>query len=259
VAYAAQILLDSTYNNSRLTTFVVTYPRIVHSEFMTHRVFSRNAASSRAIPFKKMLEQVRTDPFYPVWWGSNQPGMVADREVSNIGLAKASWTEALDQAIESAQALDKAGLHKQIVNRILEPFSWITVILTGTDYDNFFLLRCAKDAQPELRKIALLMKDLYYTNVPIERSLHAPYIQPDEEHLPALDKMKISAARCARVSYLTHEGTRDVSKDFVLAERLLSSRHMSPFEHPCVPSDGRNANLTGWKAYRKEIPGEAGT
>lgn len=124
----------------RITTLQLRYPRMVHSEFMTHRVFSRNASSSRAIPVERLIEDVLRDTAMPIHWGKNQPGMQARKKhdapvlldgtfVSNEN----AWLAARDQAIEAARAFTKAGYHKQIVNRLLEPFAHINVVVTATE------------------------------------------------------------------------------------------------------------------------------
>lgn len=255
--YEARIQLDSiSPRGHRVTTFVVTYPRFVHSEMMTHRVFSRNSASSRAIPIEKMIEQVQRDPVMPVWWGAAQKGMQATVELDGTRLvrARSQWLRAWRDAIFHARELADMGLHKQIVNRVLEPWAWITVIITATDYENFFRLRCHPDAQPEIRKIAEMMRDLYMASVPTILKMgewHMPFM-PDPAPLIA-HSLLISAARCARVSYLGHDGTNAVEKDLALAKRLYESGHMSPFEHQATPSkadDYHEGNLVGWHQSR---------
>src|ERR1700685_1435936 len=228
--FNARILLDSiSPANIRLTTMEVRYPRFVHSEMMTHRVFSRNAASSRAIPIRKMIDAVRSDPAMPLSWGRNQSGMQAREEIdeSTRALAEAEWKRALDDALTHAERLASSdiNLHKQLVNRILEPFAWITVIVTATEWANFFTQRTHEDAQPEIQRIAALMLAQYRASTPCRLALgewHTPLILPDEEAaLSQDDRLHISVARCARVSYLSHDGTRDPAKDVELYERLV--------------------------------------
>ncbi len=136
---SAKIILDSIYGESRLTTMELKYPRFIHSEFMTHRVFSRNASSSRAIPVSKLIDQIIANPAMPIHWGKNQPGMQAseehnaeviheDPEYRHMSKEEA-WLAARDEAVKFAMAFDKAGYHKQIVNRILEPFSHFLNVL----------------------------------------------------------------------------------------------------------------------------------
>ena len=260
--FQANIILDSIApSNYRLTTFALTYPRFIHAEFMTHRVFSRNASSSRAIPVSKMIETLKNDYVEPTFWGKNQKGMQAESELNDaeITLARSIWLKQRDNAIEAAQALADLGCHKQITNRILEPFMNITVICTATDYDNFFSLRCHPDAQPEIQKLAYMMKDALEASTPTKLytgEWHIPYIQPDEQHMDLEIKKKISVARCARVSYLTHDGKRDIDKDIELYERLIGGSgkgHWSPFEHVAMAIDAptQSGNFHGWVQYRK--------
>jgi thymidylate synthase ThyX len=265
MAYSARVLLDSlSPAGVRLTTVEVRYPRFIHSEMMTHRVFSRNAASSRAIPIKKMIASIREDPAMPIWWGKNQSGMAARAEVSAQAraLAEREWRRALENALATAERLSspEIDLHKQLVNRILEPFAWITVIITATQWSNFFTQRCHPDAQPEIKHIADLLLAAYRASTaqPVAfGDWHTPLIQADEAGFEAALRCKLSVARCARVSYLTHDGVRDVQKDIELYDRLLeggANGHWSPFEHVATPLDDADAacgNLLGWKQYRK--------
>jgi len=267
VAYECRVEADSINGvGDRLTTFVVTYPRFVHSELLTHRMLSRNSSSSRAIPITKMIEQVQTDPVLPIWWGRNQGGMQAREELTHdeVCLARTTWLAARDEAVVSAKYLTAIGLHKQIVNRILEPWMWITVIVSATTWENFFALRCHPDAQPEIRKIADMMRAAMEESKPVLRVgggvWHLPFIKMHEhQHNPIEDIVKISAARCARVSYLTHDGKYDKVADITLCDRLAASGHWSPFEHVaqampssmCHSIDGKSGNFTGWLQFRQ--------
>ena len=171
--------------------------------------------------------------------------------------ARSVWELAADQAMRSAKKLQAAGVHKSVTNRLLEPFMWHTVIVTATDWENFWGLRCSALAQPEIRMVAEAMKAAFDASHPLELDYgdwHAPYIQPDEDCLDA-DVRKVSAARCARVSYLTHDGRRDISKDMELYDRLVSSDppHASPLEHvatPARPDHEVQGNLRGWQQLR---------
>ena len=159
MGFSARVLRDSVSPAAvRLTTMEVRYPRFIHAEFLTHRNFSRNSASSRAIPIRKMIEAVRSEPAMPLWWGRNQSGMQARQEIDPAAqaLAKAEWQRALEDALAHAERLaaKDIDLHKQLVNRVLEPFAWITVIVTATEWANFFTQRTHEDAQPELKHIA---------------------------------------------------------------------------------------------------------
>ncbi len=291
--YNVKILADSIGpNGKRITTWELTYPRMVHAEFMTHRDFSRNAASSRAIPIEKMIERVRVDPAMPVWWGKNQKGMQAKEELTGEeqALAQIRWLMARDWAVDAARNLMETGLHKQIANRVLEPWMFITVICTATEYANWFALRCHPDAQPEIKWVADEMARQYADAQP--RSLvagewHLPLVDADDiatlteslrsgtnQHDGApvdLSCMKdstlrkVSVGRCARVSYLTHDGKRDMAADIELHDRLAQSGHWSPFEHVAqalnpeiTPGDRewRSGNLVGWRQYRKSFVNE---
>lgn len=319
----AEIIADSLNpKGCRVTTFVLEYPRFIHAEVMTHRMFSKNAASSRAIPIEKMIQQVIDNPAMPVWWGKNQSGMQAKEELDNTNIkeyilnglhdlsrnensccgdvyygdhrfdegyiyhitdrdaAKAIWLEARDQAIIYVRKLMEIGLHKQIANRILEPWFNIRIILTGTDFENFFALRAHKDAQPEFQELAYKMLELYNNSTPKQ-------LKDGEWHIPFGDKMdmdrvcdlaydksnmtmqqfitfgqrfiddikiKIAVARCARVSYFNFEGKDDYQKDIEICDRLFGSipRHLSPTEHVVQAADNDKyiGNIKGFKQYR---------
>jgi len=243
----------------------VSFPRIVLAEWNTHRQFSRNSASSRAIPVEKMIERVESDPFIPKKFPKNQKGMQADDFLTGdeAESAKEAWLDALGKAVQSAKSLLRLNVHKQITNRLLEPFMWHTVVVTSTEWSNFFAQRCDKDAQPEIQTIAYMIQDLYNSGIPNQVSLgkwHTPYILSEEVGtLPDDYLTKISVARCARVSYLTQEGIRDIKKDLELFNRLTTGNHWSPFEHVATPdTDARctSGNFRGWYQFRKQFPQE---
>lgn len=244
MGYNAEVIADSVSSaGHRLTTLEATFPRMVLSEFNTHRMLSRNSASSRAIPVAKQLERIKDDPYIPEHWGKNQPGMQAYEELTSVEIAKAGyeWLRGRDNAVATAEALLKIGLHKQLANRVLEPFSWHTVIVTATEWSNFKALRANPDAQPEIRTIAEQMQDAMDNSTPRllqEGEWHLPLIQPDEydgEFEFSEKARHVSSGRSARVSYMTHHGVRDQDKDIELYERLASSGHMSPLEHVARP------------------------
>jgi thymidylate synthase ThyX len=260
----ATIIADSVnVMGDRLTTFVLTYHRMIHSEFMTHRMLSKNSSSSRAIPVEKMIALVESQEVYPLHWGRNCKGMSAKEELEGGALlaAKHWWKAAREDAISRAKTGIEIGLHKQVINRILEPYSTITVICSGTEYQNFFDQRCHPDAQPEMQALAIAMKAEYEESVPM-------VLQAGEWHLPFLngedlrqniDKegnklLKVLVARCARVSYLNHAGFRDINSDIALHDRLLNSKpaHLTPFEHvaQALGKSEKCANFTGFEAYR---------
>lgn len=266
MAFACRVELDSiNTSGDRLTTFVISYPRFVHSEFLTHRTMSRNSSSSRAIPTEKLIEQVMTDPAMPVWWGKNQSGMQAREELDAKAQesTKKQWLIARNQAVSAAEYLrEDLGLHKQITNRILEPWMWITVIISATTYENFFKLRCHPDAQPELRHIAEMMRRAYSESRPKklpDGAWHTPFYRPEEDgDLSIQDMIRVCVARCARVSYLTHDGKRDVAKDLELHDRLAESGHWSPFEHvaQAMGTSIPSGNFQGWFQHRKTFMNE---
>lgn len=253
----AEIIADSVNQcGNRLTTFILTYHRFIHAEMLTHRQFSRNASSSRAIPVEKMIAKVLADDVFPLHWGKNQKGMVADKEVDPMQHEEAMsiWYSARQAAIAHAQGLAAIGIHKQIVNRLLEPFSTITVICSGTEYQNFFNQRCHPNAQPEIQVLANKMKVAYEESIP-ERLDAGDWHIPLIKEIPTVgDLIKISVGRCARVSYLNHEGKDDPKADIALHDRLLASKppHLSPFEHVAIalPNSEKRANFTGWQSYR---------
>lgn len=273
----ATMIADSiSAEGVRLSTLQLRYPRFIHAELMTHRVFSRNASSSRAIPVERMIEDLRRDPAMPVFWGSNKPGMQAGDELTGVPLsaARRSWLNAMSAAIGYAKNMMDEGLHKQIANRILEPWAHINVVVTATDWENFFALRRHKDAQPEIKALA----DEIYLAMKISTPL---LTQPGQWHLPYVDdrellslelSKKVSVARCARVSYLTHDGRKTtVEEDLALYDRLLGAQplHASPAEHQATPdrqldimgkptwqNPNEWGNFRGWRQYRKMLPGE---
>lgn len=234
-------------NNITVTTFELIYPRFIHSEFMTHRMFSRNASSSRAIPIKRLIEEATVMPTH---WMQNSKGMVNNTEITDrtkIGQYVNAWKLARKEAIRNAERLESLGLHKQIVNRLLEPFSFIKVVVTATEWDNFFKLRLADDAEPHMRDLATAMKKAMSKVYPVMGFVHAPYCEEWEKII------HLSAARCARVSYNKHDGTPpSTDDDFKLAESLIKGGHMTPFEHFCYASPSKKfyANLKGWYSAR---------
>ena len=218
--HSAKVIADSlSPDGARLTTLEVTFPRIILAEFNTHRVFSRNSASSRAIPVEKMLKIVRENPYIPTHWGKNQKGMQAEEELSEDlqKQARDLWLEARDRAIGVVDDLLDLGLHKQITNRLLEPFMWHTVIVTSTEWSNWTHLRDNLAAHPEIQKAARCMSEAMALSTPRNIGYddwHLPLIQSDESDIERDTLKKISVGRCARVSYLTHDGKRDHDADF---------------------------------------------
>jgi len=279
----AKIIADSkAKNGTRLTTFELEYPRFIHAEFMTHRMLSRNAASSRAIPLKKMLGLIRSNPAMPVEWGRNQAGMQAKEvlDPSEEFLAKFLWRTAGVVCSGFAWALGKVGVHKQISNRIVEPWSHIKVVATATEWDNFFHLRCHEDAQPEIHVLADKMWEAYSASEPLELAegqWHVPYVDArpwgeganeisytiedsngDPVELSPQDALKVSASCCAQVSYRILNTS--ILKACDIYNRLVESTpiHASPFEHQGTPFEHNiteSGNLRGWRQHRQDISG----
>ena len=239
---SATIIADSiSPDDVRITTFELEYPRFIHAEFMTHRLFSRNAASSRAIPVSKMIDLVESNTAKPIHWGKNQPGMSAKEELS-AEEGTMIWLQAMKSAVEYANRYAFAGYHKQLVNRILEPFTMIKVVCTATEFDNFFWLRNHPDAQPEIHELARVMWEEYTKSVPIKLNpgaWHVPYFRSGfwspntEESLE--DALAISSSCCAQVSYRRLDDSLEKARD--IFKRLVESKpvHASPFEHQATP------------------------
>lgn len=317
MSITAKIIKDSinSKTNDRLTTFVITYPRFVHAEFMTHRMLSKNSASTRAIPTNKIIQAIIDDPAMPVFWGKNQSGMQAKEELDDSdqkyrswyeldnknfeinashyqtwldskSFAKTLWLAARNSAISISKTLVEIGLHKQIAGRILEPWFNITVLVSGTEWENFFALRAHEDAQPEIRALAELMLEEYNKSIPeikepiinsapfylcedsknnyfLERieneNWHIPFEDKMPEGLSKADQLKVAIARCARLSYITFDGEINVEKDFDIYNKLTSGvLHASPFEHVAYPINESKfiGNFKGWCQYRKLLPNE---
>lgn len=292
-----KIVADSiNENGNRITTFELEYHRFIHSEIMTHRLFSRNAMSSRAVPVAKMIEQVRNNPATPIHWGKNQAGMQADVELNGVDkygnnlaeLLKVRWYEAAKMQASFAQEFSDHGLHKQIVNRLLEPFQMMKTVLTATEFDNFFWLRCDPDAQPEIQELANCMFEAMKQSKPEyikEGQWHTPYVDHwkegedfgymiYEDGKPKIineeEAKAISASCCAQVSYRVLNNTYEKAMD--IYNKLASGRkvHASPFEHVAAPmsdspshDDGVthrdniggywSGNLKGWIQLRQTL------
>ncbi|MDT8871557.1 FAD-dependent thymidylate synthase [Komagataeibacter rhaeticus] len=267
---ATSILASVDAAGKRIDTLLLRYPRFIHAEFMTHRQFSRNASSSRAIPVERLIADVDRDPAVPVFWGKNQKGMQARERLSDHDRAatEALWYDSVRYAIETARLMASHGAHKQIVNRILEPFAHINVVVTATEWDNFFALRDHEDAQPEIRALAQAMKAAMRA-APVQMldlgQWHLPFVTPEEirEYQGLMDPTgnlrAVSSARCARTSYLTHDGRKStLAEDVALGERLTKSRpfHASPFEQQATPyvpgfhDETDQRNFRGWVQNR---------
>ena len=277
----AKVIMDSLVNEVRVTTLEVSFPRFILPEFNTHRVFSRNSASSRARSIKRTFKEVMEEPFIPDPFTKNQKGMsgvAVDDSLQEE--SKTYWIKARDQAVLSAldllvgrekrqeligdkvydyekvidnykMAEDSPSIHKQHVNRILEPFMYHTTIVSSTEWDNFFELRLAPDAQPEINLLAHKMKEAMDSSKPVERSYHLPYMEYDE--LPEAFDVKRSVASCASVSYKSPSELNDSAVERIF-KIMLDSKHMSPFEHQALAPEHLNEllELMGWQLSQKE-------
>ena len=250
----ARIIADSVGpSGRRLTTFEMKFHRFVLAEVNTHTLFSRNSASSRAIPLRSKREGVRkgmldrledNGPAMPVRWPREQAGMQGADEEVDTKLAEIAWHGACESAINSAEILASLGVHKSVVNRLLEPFNWHTATITAESWEGFFRQRSwhrTKDAQPEFATVATMVEDLYNASTPREVGLnewHLPYIRDEERgELETVDLCRVSSARCARTSYLTHTGKKDYEEDINLFNRLSGNEppHASPLQHVATP------------------------
>lgn len=261
----AKIIADSVNRSgNRITTFIVSFNRFILAETNTHRILSRNSASSRAIPSYKMIARIRENPGKPVFWAKNQSGMQAKEELAEPQKTEAQqiWLQAMENAIESAEKLSHLGLHKAISNRLIEPFLYTTAIITASEWGNFFNLRAHPEAQQEFQHLAYLMLEEYVKSVPIEKkpgSWHIPFgDRYISEGLTTKQQLKIATARCARVSYLNFEGNIDHEKDYQLHDNLITSGHLSPTEHcaRALEESHKVGNFVGWFQYRKTFPNE---
>lgn len=250
----AKIISDSTNpRGTRITTFELEYPRIVHGELMTHRVFSRNAASSRAIPVSAMIKAIEDNPAMPSHWGKNQAGMKAKEELDDFTkeATKGVWLSACKEAIACAKVMNNMGVHKQVVNRITEPYQHMKIVLTGTEFNNWFWLRDHEDADPTIKELAHKMHMQYQSNKPKELSYgqwHLPYVDCtydndkqyysiEGESISLEDAKMISASACAQVSY--RKTDMSLEKARMIYKLLIESEpcHASPVEHSALCFD----------------------
>ena len=291
----AKIIADSVnpWTGDRLTTMQLRYPRFVHAECKTHRLLriddaeveflqeislmddpdlSRNASSSRAIPVKNLIAEARTNPAMPVRFGANQPGMQdkgGDHDALIRGeTAEELWKRAAASAAMYAEAFEAAGYHKQVVNRILEPYTHINTVVSATEWTNFFALRRHEDADPTMRALADTMWEAMQGSTP--RALfmgewHLPYVSDEERRqYDETACLMMSTARCARVSYNKHDGTSpSYEDDRKLYDRLVTAEliHASPLEHQGYPDPAGVqehlwGNFHGFVQHRKLLPNE---
>lgn len=273
---SAKIIADSINGNNRLTTFELEYPRFIHSEVMTHRMLSKNCASSRAIPVEKMLEQIEKNPAMPVWWGQNQAGMAAMQELpeETQQAAREQWLHSAWEAAASIRVMGKMGLHKQISNRVSEPWQRMKTVITGTEWSNLLWLRDHAAAQPEFQELAKCIRLEFEKSEPTKLmpgQWHLPYVE--DENLSLDNALKLSASCCAQVSYRKMNDSLD--KAIEIYDKLvgMDRKHSSPFEHQATPMDARfveawqpgithmdrhgdywSGNFKGWIQHRQLIP-----
>jgi thymidylate synthase ThyX len=259
MSYSAHVLADSTSpHGPRLTTIEVTLPHSVAAELLSYRAFSRTVPPSRPVALKTLIEAVRKDPANPTLTGLSPKSQL---------LAKVEWKKAAEVAIERAEHLSGGdiGLPADLVARLLEPFSWLTFIITSTEWANFFAQRCRPHGQPEIQHTAELMRAAYAASKPEKVAMkewHLPYIDESERTLP-IEKLRMaSIVRCSRVSAMTEDGQRDAEADLALYDKLIgdgdAGGNWSPFEHVATPADDVKfyGNVRGWRQFRKNFPRE---
>lgn len=267
MAFNCEVLADSlnSVTGDRVTTMLVTYPLIVHAEFIRHRAFSYSVASNRAIPTNRLLDKVLSDPFVPERFPKAGKGMSPEGWLEADPIVTRAWLDARDSAVNAAERLASFGVHKQIANRVLMPWQWVTQLTTGDQYayKNFFAQRCHPAAQAEIQKIAGMMNLRWCesnTRMIAPGEWHLPFMAPEGDHPEWLDldtptRKKLSVARSARTSYLNHDGDYSIDDDVNLHDRLVSQvpPHYSPFEHQllAMAHSTKYANFTGFKSYRK--------
>lgn len=255
-AIATVIKDTESYAGDRITTFELVYPRYIHAELLTHRMFSRNSSSSRATPLKVTLDEVENDPVFFDFVGKNQAGMVAGESLKDDDLLyfEHEWKKLGAYVARKIGELSEiCDVHKQTLNRALEPWLRIKTLVTSTDWDNFFALRLAPDAQPEMQSLAKAMKEAMGKSEVKVSEYHFPYVDLENWNSP-YTPLKVSVARCARVSYARLDGKPENPQDDVaLYHRLLESGHFSPFEHVAFAKKGKYANFKGWQSLRNQL------
>ena len=261
----AKVICDSVSPDGvRITTLEIEYPRFIHGEFMTHRSLSKNSSSSRAIPIQKMLDQIESNMALPIYWGKNKSGMQAVEEVSKFDEVKSvlNWERSFSYTKERVLDMVDVGLHKQVPNRLTEPFQMMKVVVTGTDWDNFFNLRIHPDAQPEICMLAYKIYKAMGESEPVKlkvRDWHLPYVNigwngsgdityfnENFEVIDLEDAIKISASCCAQVSYRNTD--MSLEKADKIFNMLIKSDvlHASCFEHLATPIRSQEGLINGW-------------
>jgi len=290
----AKVIADSVAKQSgiRMTTLEIEYPRFILAEVNTHRILSKNSASSRAIPIQAMHKHIIENTAMPTYWGMNQAGMQAKAEINPYERERAEklWFAARDSAIYYSQQLAGLDLHKQIVNRTTEPYMLMKTVISGTEWNNFFWLRAHEAAQPEFHDLAVKMRTAMDESTPecLEAGeWHLPYVRSYKTaaygqvfvdsggYTLSLDEARIiSASCCAQVSYRKNDDTFEKAKKIYSQLIESSPCHASPIEHQATPMDecevwpegmthidkhgfGWSGNLRGWIQFRKLISGES--
>ena len=257
---SAAVIADSICCN-RITTMRLTMPKWLVAQFNTHRAFSRNSASSRAIPTSRVRELVQQDPFIPEEWPTAQKGMLGGPPLGpeEALAARSEWIQARDDAVAAHEMLDRMGVAKEVTNRLVEPFMWTSVIVTATDYRGFFKQRLpGHGAQGEMQQLALAMHRAMQASVPQllhPGEWHLPFAQDD---LPTDERICQSVARCARVSYRREALKTDVQADRERHDMLIKEGHWSPLEHQAraLPIATPCRNFVGWLQYRQIAEGD---
>jgi hypothetical protein len=273
----AKVIADTVNprcKSARIITFEVYAPRYLLAEVNTHGVLAKSAASSRAIPVAKRISMVQREPFVPDSFGKNRPGMQSTEalDAATQEQAKKIWADAIEDALEHAERLKGLDAHKQFANRVLEPYTYYSGVLTATEWDNFWWLRVSEDADPGFKVLARKMKEACDASDPEPSDYHLPYITQDEinSDIPRSTLLRVSAARCARVSYVSLEtgklSTLDEDLDLIAKLTKPTGAHLSPFDHPAMADRlitrndelfWRNPELHGrfwgWVPFRNEL------
>lgn len=247
--YAEVVKHSVTESGKEIITFSLKYGLIVHAELLRHKLLNHSVKSNRAIPCKTIRREVLDDPYVPIHFGSNQPGMVAKLPHPYQRLVRSVWRAARYPAVGVNWLMDKLGVHKEVCNRLLNSWQWVRQTLTATEFDNFYNLRIHQDAQKDIYVLAKSMYEAKKESSPeVLRAgeWHVPYVDTkrvygiweyydnDGTQLSTEDAMKCSAARCARSSYDNHDGGKsNLQTDSKLYNTLIESEpvHASPCEH----------------------------
>lgn len=248
----AELIADTQWNGKRISTFRLTYPLFIHAQVLRHRAFSSSVSSARAIQPEKYRRLVEDNPVFPLQFGGGKKGMVAGPPV-DYGAAAMVWATALDRSLDAHKVMAAMGVHQEVTNRLLAPFAHVVHLVTATEWDNWYDLRLADDAQPEVQELARQMQELH-KQTPVQDTAHRPFLTPEEFCLP--EASYVSAARCAQVSYLP-ETKKGWDESVVFAKKLARDKHWSPFEHVAISGYERICyrNFVGWKQIREAVGG----